>query len=109
MFTHEFMKLFTFSPFAPGGYPYEQSVNGKIYRWPDVGLDMVSQARKIAEFRRANGLPNSDVNAMVSELSEYTCARLGNDPRFCGDGSQRQTAQVQQAQKGGCSTCGAKV
>jgi hypothetical protein len=101
------MKLFTFNPFPPGGFPFEQSVNGKIYKWPDVGLDIISQARKIVEFRKANGLPNSDVSAMVSELSEYTCQRLGQDPRFCGDGSQRNTAQVQQSQQGGCRTCGA--
>ena len=102
-------KLYSLSgAFVPGGYPYEQSVNGKIYKWQDIGLDIVSQARKIAGFRKANGIERSSVDECVDDVSAFTCQRLGCDPRFCSDGST-PTQTFQQAKSGGCASCGAKI
>jgi len=101
-------KLISWTPFPPGAFPYEQTVKGVVYKWPDVGLDLASQAQKIASFRKANNLPRASLDEVVSDLSEYTCQRLGFDSRWCSDGST-PTQAIQHVERRGCATCGAKL
>lgn len=101
------MKLFQFTPFPPGGFPYEQTFNGKTYKWPDEGLDIEQQSARILQFRRANRVPRRTLAEVIEDLSEFTCARLGNDPTWCGNG--RRTAKVQRVERRGCGGCGARV
>jgi len=101
------MKLYSFNPFPPGGFPYSQVFKGVTYKFPDEGLDIQQQTARILKFRRANGVPRATFDETLEDLNEFTCARLGNDPRWCGDG--RRVAQVQRVQSAGCKGCGAVV
>jgi hypothetical protein len=101
------MKLIAFTPFPPGAFPYSQVWQGKQYNFPDIGLDIVSQAAVIFKFRKANGLPNATLDQTIEDLNVYTCQRLGNDLRWCGDGTN--VARAQQTKSSGCRGCGAVV
>jgi hypothetical protein len=99
------MKLYQFTPFPPGSFPYSQVWKGVEYKFPDEGLDIQTQAARILKFRRANGLPGATFDETLDDLNVYTCQRLGNDPKWCGDG--QRVAQVQKVQSRGCGGCGA--
>lgn len=101
-------RLIAFTPFPTGSFPYKEVHDGKIYEFPDVGLDIHEQSRAIAKFRRVNNFPRASYTEALDDLNIYTCQRLGCDPRFCSDGTASQ-AQPQQVQTGGCRSCGAKV
>lgn len=103
------MKLYSFSPFPPGAYPYEQVFNGKIYKFPDMGLNIEQQALKIQQFRAANGIPRSTLAETIEDLNEFTCARLGNDPKWCGDGKRAVSKIAQRTQRRGCAGCGTRL
>lgn len=102
-------KLISFSgSFPPGGYPYEQTVKGVTYKFPDIGLDITSQSQKISSFRKQNGFPRATLEETVEDVNLFTCLRLGCDPRFCSDGVTKQ-ATVQKVERRGCSSCGAVI
>jgi len=101
------MKLFAFTPFPPGGFPYEQVFKRIIYKFPDEGLDIEQQSGRILKFRRANGLPRATLAETLEDLNIFTCARLGNDPKWCGNGPR--VAKAQNVQSHGCRGCGARV
>lgn len=101
-------KLIALTPFPPGAFPYSQTVNGVTYKWPDVGLDLVSQAQKISSFRKANNLPRASLDDSIEDLNIYTCQRLGCDPRWCDDGVTKQV-HIQTNTGGGCRTCGVRI
>jgi hypothetical protein len=100
------MKLFSFLPFPPGGFAYVQDFNGTKYNFPDIGLDISGQARLILKFRKANGLARASFDEALSDLNEFTCARLGNNSRWCGDGN---TATMPKVEQKGCGSCGAPI
>lgn len=102
------MKLIQFTPFPPGSFPYSQTFKGVTYNWIDEGLDIESQAARILKFRRANGVPRASFDETLEDLNIFTCARLGNDPRWCGD-STKNHPLPQKASSGGCKGCGAHL
>jgi hypothetical protein len=99
------MKLFSFTPFPPGGFPYSQVFKGVNYSFPDEGLDIPQQTARILKFRKANGLPRATFDETLEDLNVFTCNRLGNDQRWCGNGPR--VASVQRVQSSGCKGCGA--
>lgn len=65
----------------PGGYPYEQT-EGIRKPFPSQPL-IEAQAAIVADFRKGNGLPRSDVKQALEDVDHYQCFRLGNNPRWC--------------------------
>jgi len=102
------MKLFQFTPFPPGSYPYSQVWKGIEYKFPDVGLDIQGQTQIILKFRRANGIPRATFDETLEDLNVFTCQRLGNDSRWCSQDGLG-IARVQNVQSSGCRGCGARV
>lgn len=103
------MKLITWTPFPPNGFSYIQNWKGVDYTFPDVGLDVLGQSNVILKFRKANGVPGADLDTVISDLSIYTCARLGNSPRFCSDGTNVANPMSQGVRSKGCGGCGARL
>jgi len=62
-------RLIAFNPFPPGSFPYEEVHSGVIYKFPDVGLDIESQSREIAKFRKANNFPRASFAEALDDLS----------------------------------------
>lgn len=94
----------------PGSFPYEQTegINRKFESWPLIE----EQARRVADFRKGNGLPRATVPEALQDIDLYTCWRLGNNPRFCYN-TDRSYSDVspmgQRTATGGCRGCGARV
>ena len=101
------MKLSYFTPFPPGEFPYSQTVKGITYNFPSEGLDINTQATRVQKFRAKNGFPRSTFDETLDDISEYTCQRLGNNPKWCGDSTRN--APTPKVQSGKCGGCGAPV
>ncbi len=99
------MKLISLTTLPPGGFVYSQDLNGKLYDFPDIGLDVRSQTNVILNFRKVNGAPRATFDETLDDLVNFTCGRLGNNPRFCSDGSEN----LKQFGNRGCSSCGIQV
>jgi hypothetical protein len=84
----EIMPLKTITTLPPGGFPYKQKEMTKERPWQGPFQNQVAW---IVDFRRGNNLPGADAQTAASDLDAYTCQRLGNDPRFCIDPSQKKT------------------
>jgi hypothetical protein len=101
------MRLFSYTPFPPGEFPYSQVVNGVEYKFPAEGLDIYTQAMRVLKFRVANKVPKASIGEVLSDIDTFTCQRLGNDKRWCGENGK--AAQVQKVQSRGCGGCGAVI
>lgn len=64
----------------PGGWIFEQKESGWKLRSMSPFRDAVQQ---IMLHRTANKYPRSSAEDAASDLENYTCQRLGNDPNFC--------------------------
>lgn len=85
--THHLIR--TNGPMLPAGFEFQDRVTGKIYKDTHTLFD--ERVKQIIRDRLANRRlftdeTKVDATAVAKELSAYTCARLGNDPRFCTNG-----------------------
>lgn len=78
------MRLLNTNTLPPGGYPYVQPETGMKFQGM-VGFSQ--QVAAIVAHRRKNQLQRSNAGDAAQDLHDYTCARLGNNPEFCSDGS----------------------
>lgn len=92
----------------PGQFPYQQEGAKPHYFKGDC--DIISQAMKVSDYRKANDLPRSKYEEALEDIDLYTCQRLGGHTRWCHDDDRPfATAQPVAANKTkakGCSTCG---
>lgn len=107
-------RLIRLTPFVPGEYPYEQRAayqDGQwtgdiLHSWSGGGFSIEQQARSnVLPFRQKNGIARASLAETVDDINLFTCARLGNNKRYCSDGSPQ--VNVQTSSGGGC--CGAKI
>jgi hypothetical protein len=97
------------SPFPPGGFPYEQTQG--IYHKFKGDCDIRTQADRVSEFRKANGLERQSFEEAFEDVDKYQCIRLGGHDRWCvEDGPTTKTFQeIQPAARKvrrGCGSCG---
>jgi len=77
------MPLRTMTTIPPGGWIFEQTVDGKpIKKFKSMGL-VWELARNIADFRAGNGLERATPKEALHDIEEATCVRLHNDPEWC--------------------------
>lgn len=74
----------------PGGYAFIDRITGKHYT--DTHTFFNDRVRQIVNDRMANHRLFTDERLVdelnvAKELSEYTCARLRGNPKFCGVGN----------------------
>lgn len=107
-------RLKRLSPFPSGEFSYSQlesfsagQWSGKVlHSWEGGGLSLEQMARlNVLPFRTLNHLARATLAETIDDINLFTCARLGNNPRYCSDGSQQ--VQVQASGGGGC--CGVKL
>lgn len=87
------MALITLNTLPPGGFPYTQPETGQKFHGM-VTFDMQKSA--IAQHRKANQLPRASVQEAAFDLEEFTCNRLGYDPRFCVDAKKKLLPEITQ-------------
>jgi hypothetical protein len=106
------MPLLTTNALPPGGWVYEQPKDGlpfKQFREMGPFKDFL---QGILSVRTANLLPGATLAEVDSDVQNYTCARLGNDPRWCAAGTGVVTQQPTEATfyavvpRRGCGGCG---
>ena len=95
------------SPFPPGQFPYTQHEG--IHRVFKGDCDLFEQAKRVSSFRSANGLPRPSLEEAVADIDIYTCARLGNDDKWCRDADATYNELVIANRPRKCGACGAKV
>lgn len=104
--------------FPPAGYEFHDRITGK--RYTDTHTPFASRVKEIIRDRQANARLFTDPKAVdelyvSKELSEYTCARLNNNPKFCTDGvtpSQPQSflaPKFKRLEEKVCPNCGGKL
>ena len=95
----------------PGGYPYEQQ-GVKPRSFPSVPV-IEDQARTVAAYRQANGLPRSSYKECLIAVDRQVAARLNNDLAWCvaEDGDTTATIALSPNAPGlaPCKGCGARV
>ena len=67
-------------------------------------------AKLVFDFMVQNKIPGADREAIWTMINLYTCVRLGNDPKYCKDGSRGRGVQASVAAaipRSKC--CGAKL
>lgn len=79
----------TKGPLVPGGFEFHDRITN--IRYSDTHTFFDERVAQIVRDRLANRRLYTDENLgtksqVAVELGEYTCARLGNDPRWCTDG-----------------------
>lgn len=102
------LRSYEISP--PGGYPFEQR-EGVHRKFPSVPI-IEDQARNVAAFRKANGLPRSTITEALSDVDCFQCQRLGNMPSYCVPTDQLNTpVAIGQTSPiiNPCKGCGAPV
>lgn len=100
--------LRSYNPFPPGSFVYEQPLASGSQLFPPDGLSMDQQAKKVLAFRKGNNLPGADFGQVVTDISAYTCNRLGGMSQWCTD-SDAPTPVFIGASGGGCATCGKRA
>jgi len=78
------MRLLNINALPPGGFPYTQPETGMKFTGM-VGFQQ--QVATIVAHRRKNNLARSNPGEVTQDLHDFTCARLGNNPEFCSDGT----------------------
>lgn len=102
------LRLISHSRCPPGEFYYVQT-EGLPHTFVSTPL-IRELAKTVVEFRKGNSLPRASLGDVLSDIDAFTCARLGNDPRWVYDSDQplAVTSPILQAPKrGGC--CGARV
>lgn len=103
-------RLVSYDAPLPGNFPYEQST-GVYKRFPAEPL-IEAQARNVAAWRKANGLPRSSVIESLEDVDHYQCSSRGNPKGLCipCSGAAAQVALGQSSPiVAPCGGCGAKV
>ena len=104
------MPLLTTKTLTPGGWFYEQKdAAGAPFKKFHTHGPFDDFCRSILAVRQGNGLPGADLATVMADVDRYQCNRLGNDPRYCGQGSgpvTRADATFFSPGTPGCSTCG---
>lgn len=103
-------RLRSYALIPPGGYPYVQN-DGKHRVFPTVPV-IEDQARIVADFRKANGLPRGTVREALEDVDRFQCQRLGGMSAFCfcSDTAPATVALGTQSPIiSPCAGCGAKV
>lgn len=104
------MKLINTSNFPKSGWTYREPsinwtnpdpLNGEGF---DYAVRMIQQARAN---NPASGLDPS-YEACAEALSEYTCRRLNNNPKWCTGDPEVMKAQAAAIASRGCGGCGKK-
>lgn len=81
--------LITLKTLPPGGWRFEQkSKDGRIIKLDGMG-PFWDHVHAIQTYRKSNGITPDDEQSISYELQAQTCARLGNDPKWCD--SQKKT------------------
>lgn len=105
----------TEGPFPPSGYEFQDRITGK--RYSDTHSQFSERVKQIIKDRLANRRLFTDEKLVdplyvSKELSEYTCARLRNDPKYCTDGISSMVPtpaiikQLKAVQNRICPKCG---
>ena len=86
-----FMLRRTEGVFPPGGFQFTDGVTGKKYL--SGGTTFANLLTEIKRDRSANprlvASPQMlEIPFIAVEVSQQICVKLGNDPRYCSDGSQ---------------------
>ncbi len=92
----------------PGGFPYYQG-GDKPHKFTSVPV-IEDQAKAVSSYRTANNLPRASLEETLIDVDRYTCARIGNNPRFCipcGENDPVSSAVTAPPPVGGCKGCGA--
>jgi hypothetical protein len=106
------MPLLTTNNLPPGGWVYEQSKGGLPFKQFKSMGPFKDFLLGILSVRTANVLPGATLPEVDADVQAYTCARIGNDPRFCGAGSGVVTQPPSESTfyavtpSGGCGGCG---
>lgn len=106
------MRLRSYDTVPMGGYPYAQT-GDKPRNFPSQPM-IEAQARIVSSYRLSNGLPRSSFAETLSDIDQFQCLRLGNNPRYCipinpDDPNALALAQNTPGITAPCSGCGAKV
>lgn len=94
----------------PGEFWYRQTFPKGVKQWGSTP-EMRALGRKVANFRTANGLPRDSFAEALEDIDQFTCNRLGNNPRYCRD-TDAPFAEVHAydiVPVKPCVTCGAKL
>ena len=104
-------RLRTYDESPPGLYRFAATEGGiKLTAGPSPMIE--AAARELANKRAANGLPRSGIKDALVDIDRYTCARLGNMPRYCIQVDGENMAPALSSASPiitPCSGCGAKV
>jgi hypothetical protein len=98
----------------PGSYFYVLLYKGqevRIPRPPETSSPLIGQvADGLVEFRKGNGLKRTSPTEALADVIDFTCKRLGNNPRWCIDTDMTaiQAAQIA-LPTSGCGSCGARI
>ena len=91
------MPLKNYSTLPPGGWVYEQmredgaTVLSKVKLFVPIS-DATSHVLKI---RVANKLPKATYEEVLADIDNYTCERLGFDPKWCSSGVKKKSISLQ--------------
>lgn len=99
-------RLLSHDKCCPGEFRFEQPFAGRAKRFGPSPL-IGEVAKAVADFRAGNRLPRASALEALEDIDAFTCARLGNSPRWCfnTEKSFDQLAGVAASTK--CATCGA--
>lgn len=78
------MRLLDIKTLPPGGFSYIQAETGKHF--PGM-VGFSEQVAAITAYRRKNKLARSNPGEVTQDLHDFNCARLGNNPDYCSDGT----------------------
>jgi hypothetical protein len=105
------MPLLTINTLPPGQWRYEQKApDGRVFRKFHGSGPFLDFCKTILSCRVGNSFPRATIDEVILDANNAQCERLGNDPRFCAEGSgpvvilQGPVAPA----GGGCGTCGGK-
>lgn len=104
------IRLITHSKCPPGQFYYLQS-EGAAHRFASTP-EINTLAQVVSNFRSANHLPRTSYAEALEDIDAFTCARLGNDPRWCYQTQipfDQTAPSILANQARPCATCGAKV
>jgi hypothetical protein len=105
------MPLLTNNTIPPGGWIYDQMKDGVLFKKMVSHGTYIDFCKDVLSLRVGNNLPGATMAQVDADVQSFTCTRLGNDPRWCANGSgpvTQPTADTFYAVQpgGGCGGCG---